>query len=82
MIFFFLLKGIKLSVWKTHDISIGGSYLTNINFANIGEQVKFIDSIKYYQQSLAKLPESLTIEEEEKIKKESKRFIEKHDYFG
>ena len=49
--FFFLLKRISLSVWKTTNLFIGGSNLTNISFANIGEQVKFINTMKYYQQS-------------------------------
>ena len=53
-----------------------------INYANISEQVKFIDMMKYYQQSLAKLEESMTDEEKEKIKKESKKFSLKHNYFG
>ena len=64
--FFFLLKGIRLSVWKINNFAIGGSNLTNINYANIGKQVKFIGTIKYYQQSLAKLAESMTDEEKEK----------------
>ena len=51
--FFFLLKGIMLSIWKRTNLSISRSNLTNINFANISEQVKFIDKMKYYQQSLA-----------------------------
>ena len=65
--FFFFLKGIRLSVWKTNDVSIGGSNLTNINYANIGEQIKFIDTMKYYQQGLTKLAESMTVDEKEKI---------------
>ena len=36
----------------------------------------------YYQQSLAKLAESMTELEKENIKSESKKFIEKDDYFG
>ena len=36
----------------------------------------------YYQQSLAKLAESMTELEKEKIKSESKKFIEKDHYFG
>ena len=80
--FFFFLKGIRLSVWKTYNFSISGSNLTQINYANIGEQIKFIDTMKYYQQSLAKLAESMTEEEKEKIKNELKNFIEKHDYFA
>ena len=72
---FFWLKGIRLSVWKTNNLSIGSSSLANINLANIGKQVKFIDTMKYYQQSLAKLAENMTDEEKEKIKTESKKFI-------
>ena len=45
---FFLLKGIRLSVWGTKDLSIDESGLTNINFASLGSQVKSIDTMKYY----------------------------------
>lgn len=44
---FFVLKGIRLSVWETQDLNIGGSGLSNINFASLGSQVKFIDTMKY-----------------------------------
>ena len=47
--FYFLLKGIRLSVWKTTNLSISRLNLTNINFANIGENGKLIDTMKYYQ---------------------------------
>ena len=61
--FFFFLKGIRLSVWKTTNLSIGGSNLTQINYANISDQVTFIDTLKHYQQSLAKLAEGMTEKE-------------------
>ena len=80
--FFFFLKGVRLSVWKTKNLSIGGSNLTQINYANISERVKFTDTMKYYQQSLAKLVEIMADQEEERIKNQSKKFIEKHEYFG
>ena len=51
--FFFVFKGKRLCVWRTKQLNIGGNDLTNINFANVGSQVKFIDTIKFYQQSLA-----------------------------
>ena len=38
--------------------------------------------MKYYQQNLAKLAESMTEQEKKKIKTESKKFIEKHKYFA
>ena len=41
---FFLLKGIKLLVWETKDINMGGTNLTNINYSTIGN-VKFIDTL-------------------------------------
>ena len=44
---FFVLKGIGLSVWETQDLNIGGNRLSNINFASLGSQVKFIDTMKY-----------------------------------
>ena len=53
--FFFLVKGLRASVWKTRDICIGGGNPTNINFASIGNQVQFINTIKYFEQSLGDL---------------------------
>ena len=40
--------------------------MTNINFANIGSQVKFIDTMKYFQVSLAKIASTTTEEEKKK----------------
>ena len=40
---FFLLKGIRLSVWGTQNVKIGRTGVTNINFAGISDQVKFIN---------------------------------------
>ena len=37
--------------------------------------------MKYYQQSKRKLAETMTCEEKEKIKRESKNFILQHYYF-
>ena len=52
------LKGITVPVWDTKDINIGGSGLTTINFANIGE-VKLIDTMKYFLTSLGRLAATL-----------------------
>ena len=40
--FFFFIKGVRPSVWQTTDIIIGGKNPTDINFATIGSQVKFM----------------------------------------
>ena len=59
--FLLLLKGIRLSIWKISNLSTIRSNLTNTNFTNIGEQVKFNDTI--YPQSLAKLAGTMVSEE-------------------
>ena len=69
---FFLIKGLKANVWKTLDIVIGGKNPIDINFAYIGNQVQFIDTIKYFQQSLGGLADSLTSSEKSSIYKECK----------
>ena len=78
---FFLLKRIRLSVWGTTDINIGGNNLTDVNFAQI-DNFKFIDSIKYYQTSLGKLSETLSDVEKNNIAKLTEQFIIPHDYFS
>ena len=75
MIFFLFLKGFRPSVWETTDISIGGKNPTNVNFVIIKNQVKFINTIKYFQQSLASLAASMTNEERENVKKNCRVFL-------
>ena len=53
--FFFLWKGLRAGVWRRIDISIGGKNSTDVIFASIGNQVMFLDTIKYFQQSLEPL---------------------------
>ena len=71
--FFFVVKGIRLCVWRTKNISIGGSNLTNIE-----TQVKFINTIKYYQQSLAALAANADDTEKQKIRTSCLNFIQKY----
>ena len=70
---YFLIKGIRLSVWETININIGGTGLTNINFASIGN-TKFIDTMKYYQTSLEKLASTLTDIEKYRVEVLTKHF--------
>ena len=72
---FFLLKGILLLVWGIKDLNIGGSGLTNINFASLGSQVKFIDTIKYYLLSLGSLANTLDHAEKLRVKKLTSQFL-------
>ena len=74
---FFLVKGVRASVWKTKDIVIGGKNPTD--FAHIGNQVQFIDTIKYFQQSLGALVNGLTSSEKVEIYKECEKYLLKDD---
>ena len=65
--FFLFLKGVRPSVWETTGIDIGGKNPTDVNFAVIRHQVHFIDTVKYFQQSLESLANSMTAVEREKI---------------
>ena len=77
---YFLIKAIRLSVWETKDINIGGTGLTNINFASIGN-IKLIDTTKYYLTSLGKLASTLTDTENTRIDALTKQFLMQHRYF-
>ena len=49
---FYFLKGYQASVWRTKNLSVGGNRLSSINYMNVnGGEVKFIDTLKYYQTS-------------------------------
>ena len=80
--FFFLVKGVRASTWKTRDTVIGGKNPTDINFACVGNQVQFIDTIKYFQQSLGTLASSFTSSEKESIYKECERYLLKNNVFS
>ena len=62
----FLLKAIRLSVWRTKGNNIGGKNLTDLNYASI-DNFKFIDTMKYYHTSLGQLSETLSDREKENI---------------
>ena len=66
---FFLLQGFRATAWNTKDINIGGTNLTNINFANISNETKFIDILKYYQKRLGQLAATLSVDEKLALKK-------------
>ena len=49
--FFFFVKGVRPSIWQTTDIDIGGKNPTDINYATIGNQVKFIDTTNTFSRA-------------------------------
>ena len=73
--FFLFLKGLKRRVGETTDINIGGKNPADINFAIVQNQVRFIDTVKYYQQSLASLASSIANIENENVRKNCRRFL-------
>ena len=79
---FFLLKGFQATAWGTKDINLGGKNLSNINFANIGSETKFIDTLKYYQKSVGQLEAILSVDEKLAVKKVTEQFLRQHDYFS
>ena len=62
-------------MWETTDIQLGGNNTTNINSAIIQNQVRFIDTIKFFQQSLANLAASMTDIEKKNVKENFNRLL-------
>ena len=60
-IHFFFFYG-KFKGWCL-ETNVGGKNPTDVNFASIGNQIQFIDMIKYFQQNLSALANSLTDKE-------------------
>ena len=79
---FYFIKGYRASVWGSKDLNFGGNNLTNINSGNIGNEIKFIDTLKYYQKSLGELASTLTENENKSVKTSVLQFLNQHHYFG
>ena len=77
-----MVKGYISCCWGTKDFSMGGTNLTNVNYANITNQIRIIDTLKYYQTTLAGLASTTGNEEKQNIKTAAEEFIKKHIYFG
>ena len=80
---FYFLKKYQTTTWGTKDVSIGGSSLTHINYANInGGELKCIDTLKYYQQGLSQLASTLPEKEKIAVKKVTEQFLRQHVCFS
>ena len=80
--FWYFMKGFSTTSWCSKELSAGGTNLTNLNFANIRGEIKFIDSLKYYQRSLAELTSSMDLKEIEKARTVMNSFLKNHQYFS
>ena len=79
---FYMVKGYTSTCWGTKDLSMGEKNLANVNFANIGAQVKIINTLKYYQTPLANLVSTTDENEKNKIRSAVRLFLSKHEYFS
>ena len=79
---FYMVKGYRSSCWGTKEFEMGGTNLTNVNYANIRNQIKIIDTLKHNQTTLAGLTSTTNDKEKESIRKLIEQFLTEHIYFG
>ena len=75
---FFFIKSYRATAWGTKDLNFGGTNLTHLNYGNIAGEIKFIDTLKYYQKSLGKMKKN----EKNSVKHLTKQFFDQHSYFS
>ena len=61
---------------------MGGTNLVNVNYANVANQIKINDTLKYYQASLGDLSSTADETEKSRIKKSAQSFLLKQRYFS
>ena len=73
--FYFIMRGIMLPVYKSNDSQVGSSNLVNINFTRLSSQIKFFDTLNDYQESLAAILSTATVESTILIEKATSQFL-------
>ena len=73
--FYFIMRGIILTVYESNDLQVGSSNPVNINFTRLSSQIKFFDTLKYCQQSLAAISSTATVESKILIEKVTVQFL-------
>ena len=68
------MKAYIASAWCSKALNIGGTNLTQANYGNISDEIRLIDSLKFYQKSLGELSSTLTAEEKIAVKKLDETF--------
>ena len=79
---FYFLKTYIVSSWCSKKLNIGSTNLTHVNYGIINNEIKLIDSLKYYQKSLADLSSTLTKDEKKAAEKLTRQFFNQHYYFS
>ena len=75
------MKAYIASTCCSKALNIGGTNLTQANYGNISSEIRLIDSLKFYQKSLAELSSTLTAKEKIAVKKLAKKFLNEHSFF-
>ena len=57
---FYFVKTFTATSSCSKKLNIGGTNLTHVNYGVLGNEIKLIDSMKYYQKSLAAFSSTLT----------------------
>ena len=78
---FYYMKAYIASAWCSKELNIGGTNLTQANYGNISGEIRFIDSLKFYQRSLGELSSTLTTEEKNVVKNLTEKFLNEQNYF-
>ena len=79
---FYFAKTFVATAWCSKKLNIGGTNLTHVNYGMLENEIKLIDSMKYYQKSLAALSSTLNSYEKEKVEKVTIQFFNQHYYFS
>ena len=79
---YYFLKAYIASDWCSNTLNIGGTNLIQVNFGNIAGEIKLIDTLKFYQESLAGLASTFSDEEIVAVKKVTEKFLNEHYYFS
>ena len=79
---FYWIKTYVASAWCSKELNIAGNSLTHANVHNINNEIKLIDSLKFYQQSLSELSATLTEQEKIAVKSRAEKVLNEHYYFS
>ena len=79
---FYWIKNYIASAWCSKELNIAGNNLTHAKFGNINNEIKVIDSLKFYQRSLSELSSTLIEQEKAALKSLAEKFLNEHYYFS
>ena len=79
---FYFLKPYIATARYSKKLNNGGTNLAHVNYGIINDEIKLIDSLKFYQKSLSELSSTLTKEEKKVVKHLTKQLFNQHYYFS